>query len=208
MSQTDYQKEQIRQWSRTDVPTGHLPVHKWYLRIDDPSQVEVKQPPHEAVSIIRAQNPTIEFYRFLYNSAGEEFLWGDRRRISDEELLPLITPETIHLMVLYEYGTPAGFFELDVESETESEIKYFAMLPGFLGRGLGGYLLSSAIRYSAELRKLPLILDTCSLDHESALENYRKRGFKVYNERDFTDPDPRLDGTIRADAGKHVPLAK
>ncbi len=208
MPLTDYQRERKRQFTRTDVPTGHLPVHKWYLRIDDPSQIEAKQPPHENVSITRAINPTIEFYRFLYNSAGEEFLWGDRRRISDEELLSQITPETCHLMVLYENGTPAGFCELDIECHNESKIKYFAMLPGFLGRGLGGYFLSAAIRYAADLKQVPLILDTCSLDHESALENYRKRGFKVYQERDFVDPDPRLDGTIRADAGKHVPLAK
>jgi len=168
----------------------------------------MRNAPHENISIVRANNPTIEFYRFLYNNAGEEFLWGDRRRISDEDLLALITPESCHLMVLYENGTPAGFFELDVENSKESEIKYFAMLPGFLGRGLGGYLLNAAIRYAAEMRDLPLILDTCSLDHESALENYRKRGFKVYQERDFTDPDPRLDGTISREAGKHVPLAK
>lgn len=208
MTETDYQKEQQRQWGRMDVPPGHLPVHKWYLRIDDLSKIGVKQPPHENVSIIRALNPTIEFYRFLYHSAGEEFLWGDRRRMGDAELLRLITPPSCHLMVLYENGTPAGFCELDVQNPKENEIKYFAMLPGFLGRGLGGYFLNAAIRYAADLRQVPLILDTCSLDHESALENYRKRGFAVYKERDFVDPDPRLDGTIRADAGKHVPLAK
>ena len=208
MTQTDYQKEHIRQWARTDVPAGHLPVHRWYLRIDDPTQIEAKQPPHKNVSITRANNPTIEFYRFLYHSAGEEFLWGDRRRMSDEELLPLITPETCHLMVLYEFGTPAGFFELSFKRPNESHIKYFAMLPGFLGRGLGSYMLSTAIQYAANFRPTPLILDTCTLDHESALENYRKRGFKVYKEKDFTDPDPRLDGTIRVDAGQHVPLAK
>ena len=208
MSETDYQKEQRRQWSRNDIPSGHLPVHKWYLRIDDPSKIEATQPPPENVSIVRANSPTIEFYRFLYNNAGEEFLWGDRRRLSDTDLLTLISPETCHLMVLYESGTPAGFCELDVSSPDHSEIKYFGMLPGFLGRGLGGYFLNASIQYAGKLKQLPLILDTCSLDHESALENYRKRGFKVYQERDFFDPDPRLDGTIRADAGKHVPLAK
>jgi len=118
MSETDYQKEQRRQWSRNDIPSGHLPVHKWYLRIDDPSKIEATQPPPENVSIVRANSPTIEFYRFLYNNAGEEFLWGDRRRLSDTDLLTLISPETCHLMVLYESGTPAGFCELDVTRPT------------------------------------------------------------------------------------------
>lgn len=203
---TTYELEWERQNNRADIPPGHLPVHRWYLRIDDPSEVEPTNPPGPELTLQRAIKPGINFYRFLYHTAGEEFLWGDRRRMSDEELLPKINDSDCHVMVLYDQGTPAGFFEANFENPDHNEIRWFALLPGFIGRGLGGYLLNRAIVYTTQTRAVPLILDTCTLDHSSALENYRKRGFTVYREADEIYPDPRLDGTIRRDAGQHVPF--
>ena len=90
---------------------------------------------------------------------------------------------------------------------TELNLHGRTMMPGFIGQGLGGYLLTRAIIYGGR-RKVPLILDTCTLDHPGALENYQKRGFVIYDQQDEEYPDPRLDGTIRRDAGQHVPLAE
>ncbi len=206
MKETDYQKQWQRQLERTDVPDRHLPVYRWYLRHDDPAEVEAMEPPRDDLTIMRAAKPQISFYRYLYHTAGEEYLWGDRRRMSDEELSPLISPRHIHVMVLYASGVPAGFYELSTRREAESHIKYFALLPGFTGQGLGSYLLNAAI-VQAGKRGLPLILDTCTLDHPIALENYRARGFHVIDGRDEVYLDPRLDGTVPPDTGKHLPVA-
>ena len=203
---TTYETEQARQKSRRDIPTGHLPVHRWYLRMEQPWQVELLDAPRDGISIVRAEKPTIAFYRFLYHTAGEEFLWGDRRRLSDDDLAELIGSPDVHLMVLYDHGTPAGFFELNFTKRDQSEIKYFALLPGFIGRGLGSYMLNQAIVMGG-VPKLPLIVDTCTLDHSSALENYKKRGFEIYAEEDEVYPDPRLDGTLPPHVGSHVPPA-
>ncbi len=204
---TTYELEWERQKTRQNLPAGYLPVHRWYLRLDEPGEVASRSAPREGLSLIRAHDPSIQFYRYLYHTAGEEFIWGDRRRMGDDELALIIGNNDIHIMVLYDRGTPAGFFEMNFTSAQESKINYFALLPGFIGGGLGSYMLTEAIIYAGQ-RKLPLILDTCTLDHSSALENYRKRGFVVYYEQDEEYPDPRLDGTIRKDAGRHVPLAK
>lgn len=208
MTQTTYEKEWQRQLARTDVPKGHLPVHRWYLRLEEPFKVPAPEPPRGDLSIMRAQNPTVAFYRYLYHTAGQEYLWGDRRRKGDEELAGLIGPDHIHLMVLYVAGVPAGFFELDFSHADRSNLKYFALLPGFTGGGLGSYMLSSCIHYAGQRRPLPLTLDTCTLDHPIALENYRARGFVEWREEDEIYPDPRLDGTVPRDAGKHVPPAR
>ena len=207
MKYPTYQNEWVRQRSRTGLPSGHLPVHRWYLRIDEPWHAEVKPAPKEGTSIVRAVNPAVNFYRYLYHTAGEEFIWGDRRRMNDQELELLVNRDDVHVMVLYDRGTPAGFFELDFRASDISDIKYFALLPGFLGQGLGGYMLSQAIQHSGR-RQLPLTLDTCTLDHFAALENYRKHGFEIIREQDEEYPDPRLEGIIPRSAGKHVPLAE
>jgi len=168
---------------------------------------EGKTAPSDDLAIVRAVNPTIGFYRFLYHTAGEEFVWGDRRRMSDKQLALLIGNPDVHVMVLYKSGTPAGFFEINFSDPNSSEIKYFALLPGFIGQGLGSYMLNQGIVYGGQ-RKVPLELDTCTLDHSSALENYLKRGFEIYHEEDEEYPDPRLDGTMPRHVGKHVPLAE
>jgi len=207
MSQSTYEKEWQRQRSRSGLPPKHLAVHRWYLRLDKPWEIADRDPPMNGLTIMRANNPSVAFYRFLYHTAGEEFVWGDRRRMSDEKLAGLISNQDVHVMVLYKQGTPAGFYDINFSDPAETEIKYFALLPGNIGLGLGGYLLTQSIRYAGQ-RKVPLVLDTCTLDHSSALENYRKRGFVVYREEDEEYPDPRLDGTIPREAGRHVPLAE
>ena len=207
LNQTTYQAEWMRQKARIGIPVGHLPVHRWYLRHETPWAIGVKTPPRDGLEIIRAVNPSVQFYRFLYHTAGEEFVWGDRRRLSDDQISAIVTHVEVHVMVLYDRGTPAGFFELDMRHKDVTEIKYFALLPGFIGSGLGSYMLHQAI-WIASQRNFPVILDTCTLDHPFALENYRSRGFVVYREQDEEYLDPRLDGTIPITAGKHVPLAQ
>jgi ribosomal protein S18 acetylase RimI-like enzyme len=207
MSQTIYQEEWQRQRNRAGLPARHLPVHRWYLRLEEPWLVKDVNAPMENLSIMRAHRPSVPFYRFLYHTAGEQFFWGDRRRKSDTELAQLVNDDSVHLMVLYRSGSPAGFFEMLFGGHDHSEIKYFALLPGQTGQGLGSYMLHQAITYGGQ-RNLPLLLDTCTLDHGSALENYLKRGFVICHEEDEEYPDPRLDGTIPSNASKHVPLAE
>ncbi|MGI9365424.1 MAG: GNAT family N-acetyltransferase [Rhizobiaceae bacterium] len=207
MSKTAYELEWKRQKQRTGLPAGHIPVHRWYLRLDEPWAVEARTPPLENLILMRAEQPTISFYRFLYHTAGEDYVWGNRRRMSDEILASILARDDTHVMVLYKSGTPVGFFEVDFSAADSTEIKYFALLPGNIGLGLGGYMLNCAIRHAGQ-SKLPVILDTCTLDHGSALENYLKRGFVIYDRQDEEYPDPRLDGTMPRHAGKHVPLAE
>ena len=207
MIQTRYDKEWRRQHVRTGIANGHIAVHRWYLRMVGPTSVEPQAAPSGDLTLIRSAPPSVAFYRFLYHTVGEEYLWFVRRQMSDEELAGIIQDNDVHVMVLYKSGTPAGFFEMDFRASDHSEIKYFGMLPGYLGLGLGSYLLNQAIVYGAR-RPVPLILDTCTLDHPSALENYLRRGFTIVGEEDEEYPDCRLDGPFPRDAAQHVPLAE
>ena len=42
-------------------------------------------------------------------------------------------------------GTPAGYFELEAQERGNVEIAYFGLLPRFIGRGLGGALLTATV---------------------------------------------------------------
>ena len=59
------------------------------------------------------------------------------------------------------------------------EVAHFGLLSAFHGRGLGGWLLTVALRRAQELGD-PVWLHTCTLDGPAALPNYLARGMVPY----------------------------
>jgi GNAT superfamily N-acetyltransferase len=86
----------------------------------------------------------------------------------------------VTLHVLYLEHAPAGYYELRGHQDGSVEIAYFGLLPEYTGRGLGGWMLTRAARDAWERGATRVWLHTCTLDHPSALPNYRKRGFLPY----------------------------
>ncbi len=135
--------------------------------------------------IMHSENPTVAFYRFLYNSVGADWTWIDRKRMTDETLRTTIQSPDVKLFILYFRGTPAGYLELDARKENEVEIAYFGMMHEFIGKGLGSKFLQWGI---TEAWKLPLKrvwLHTCTLDHPAALPLYKKMGFQEIKKEDY-----------------------
>ena len=56
----------------------------------------------------------------------------------------------------------------------------FGILEEYIGKQLGGYLLSEAIKISFNIGAKRIWVHTCSLDHKNALQNYLSRGMKVF----------------------------
>ena len=76
----------------------------------------------------------------------------------------------------------AGFFEFIFHKEKlEIEIAYLGLLEEYIGKGLGGYLLSEAIKIAWTFKIHRTWVHTCSLDHKNALNNYLARGMSVFN---------------------------
>ena len=60
------------------------------------------------------------------------------------------------------------------------EIAIFGLMPRFVGRGLGGALLTRALEEAWRTQPSSNRRHTCSLDHPAALPSYIARGMKVY----------------------------
>ena len=99
----------------------------------------------------------------------------------------LCRPE-VETWVAYLRGTPAGYVELDgTRPGGVVEIAYFGLLAPFAGQGIGGHLLTVALRNAWSLAErhpdLPrtqrVIVNTCSLDGPAALANYQARGLRI-----------------------------
>jgi GNAT superfamily N-acetyltransferase len=63
-------------------------------------------------------------------------------------------------------------------------------LPSFIGKGLGGPLLSTAISRAWEMGAKRVWVHTCTLDHPRALGNYQARGFAVYRTEEKVEELP------------------
>lgn len=151
-----------------------------YLEMTDSRQFcPAYLPDIKPLKIIRMDFVDLEFYRFLYSSVGKEWRWRDRLRLSDYELLKVLTTPETNVDVLYIQGTPAGYIELAKTGES-TEIAYFGLRAGYWGKGLGKHLLSYGIETAWHQGAKRLWVHTCNLDSPYALENYLKRGFKVY----------------------------
>jgi GNAT superfamily N-acetyltransferase len=158
--------------------SGKIATTVSYLEMDTrPENLEIKEP--ENTGIIRITKPPVHFYRYLYNTVGEQWLWFERRKLSDEELMKDIHQDSIRIYVLYVSGVPAGYSELDF-GDDNTKLVYFGLMPEFIGKGYGKYFLNWTINEAWSVNKGPLLVNTCTLDAPNALEIYKKSGFKVY----------------------------
>lgn len=181
----------------TAVTAGKLDVTITYLEMtEQPRLPQVLHPAGTTVALLRATRPPVAFYRYLYDGVGAPWLWFERRLMSDAELAEIIEDEAVEIYVLYADGAPAGYAELDRRKAGEVELAYFGMLPDFIGRGLGRYLLSWAIERAWSYEPGRLWVNTCNLDHPKALPLYQQLGFKPYKQEHKVIDDPRVTGVI------------
>jgi GNAT superfamily N-acetyltransferase len=114
----------------------------------------------------------------MYRAVGADFYWLDRVAWTDEQWRDEVDRAGVELWTARIGDAVAGYFELHVEIDAV-ELKYFGLTPQFIGRGLGGPLLSAAVRRALSLGPGRVTLNTCTLDHPAALPNYLARGFRA-----------------------------
>jgi GNAT superfamily N-acetyltransferase len=154
-------------------------------------------PPRPAmpIALMRAQDMPVSFYRYLYNSVGEDWLWYERRIVADDKLAEIIRDPDVYVYVLYVKGAPAGYGELDLRAGKERvELEYFGLLPDFIGLGLGRFFLRWLVDEAWTHEPERVTVNTCDLDHPSALRLYQSTGFNVYERKTHEFDDPRANG--------------
>jgi GNAT superfamily N-acetyltransferase len=162
--------------------------------------------PLDKLALMRAEACTVSFYRYLYDTVGEPWLWFERRIIDDAAVAAQIHQPTIEIFVLYVRGVPAGFFELDTAAPRETKLCYFGLIPDFIGRRLGPYLLQAAIDRAWSRPIDRFWLHTSTFDHPKALRVYQQAGFVVYSRRRVLFEDPRERGILPRTLGHRLRL--
>ncbi len=164
------------------------PVVITYLSMDRRPSLPQIEPKYKHYALIRANQPTVSFYRYLYDTVGKQWFWTDRKGLSDDELKAVLDDVAVDLFVVYVEGSPAGFFELDRREMPTIDLAYFGILPDFIGGRLGPWLLSQALEEIWRHEPTLVTVNTCTLDHPSALPLYQRFGYQPYDRKEVATP--------------------
>jgi GNAT superfamily N-acetyltransferase len=116
-----------------------------------------------------------------YRRVGEGWHWLDRRAWGIGEWATALSVPHTELWTARAGEMVVGFFLL-VRHDDAVEIKLFGLVPEWIGRRVGGWLLTEAVRRAWATGPSRVLLNTCSLDGPAALPNYLARGFIVARE--------------------------
>ncbi len=129
--------------------------------------------------LLKAETPPRWYFLSLYDAVGRDYAWTEKHEMSPEALTQWLHDPAISLHTLMAQGWPQGFFMLDTREEGVCDLAYFGLVPEAVGRGLGRWLLQTAILTGWALPGVErLTVNTCTLDHPRALGQYQRFGFE------------------------------
>ncbi|MFE2763481.1 GNAT family N-acetyltransferase [Streptomyces halstedii] len=185
-----------------ETAPAEVEVTIWSLEQTSPSDLRPAAAPAGDVRVVCARTPLPEFSRFLYAAVGGDIRWTDRLGLSYAQWQEILGRPAAETWVAYENGTPAGFIELDPQEDGVVEIAYFGLIPAFRGRRIGGHLLSYGVarawdlaeRHEGRAATTRVWLHTCSDDGPHAMDNYLRRGFRLFDTRTVREADVEAPG--------------
>lgn len=153
-----------------------------FLEMRERPQLSVTRP-HRSGMLLRLDEPSVEFYRYLYERVGAEWDWTDRSDLDDDALFEIISNAKVEVFVLFLGGAPAGFFELDRRVDGEVELVHFGLVNEFIGRGLGKHLLAAAVEAAWDGEPERVWVSTTNREHPRGLLLFQWAGFTPYETR-------------------------
>ena len=156
-------------------------IYREYLEIislDDFKEV-IKPSKNCVIELVNPKN--FQLNKFFYKNIGKKHKWVDRLVWTEQDWIDYVSKEKLSTYILKDKKELIGYFELIFYQDiSELEIAYLGIFEEYLGKKLGGYLLSEAIKKSFSLGATRTWVHTSSLDHKNALKNYLARGMKIF----------------------------
>jgi GNAT superfamily N-acetyltransferase len=177
-----------------------VPAVRTYLRMLSPAELKPRRVVDPAVVVEHVLHCSVEAYRRLYRDVGDAWHWHDRDSWSDDRLASHLARDGVSVHVLRVADEVAGYFELERRESGDVELLYFGLIERFFGRGLGAHLLTVAVEDAWRSGATWVWVNTCTLDHPSALANYRARGFTPFREENY---EAILIDPVASDTERH-----
>jgi GNAT superfamily N-acetyltransferase len=162
--------------------------------------------PASPLRLVRWGLPDPVKYRTLFRRVGGPWLWYSRLAMEDIALTAIIHDPRVQVYAAVDRaGIEIGLLELDLRHAGACELSYFGLVPELAGQGHGRWLMAEAMVRAWSPGVTRVRVNTCTLDHPSALNFYRAQGFEAVQRTIETFADPRGLGLLPPEAGGHVP---
>lgn len=166
-----------------------------FLEMASPEALRPKRTTLRDVRVCKLDIPTPSLNHYFFMNVGRPWKWYSRLSWSLEDWKAWTEKDTVGTWIGQIQGSPFGYLEIERQGG-DAELSFFGLLPQFLGRGLGGFFLSEAVRLAWELGPQRVWVHTCTLDHPHALNNYLARGFSIYKKESKRERVPDDDDPI------------
>ena len=155
----------------------------YYLEMTSPDALRGKSLDVAGFHVSEGRVKQAAVNRFLYEFVGAHWQWFDKNDWTLDQWRAYAEADNLRTWLATYQGSIAGYYELQAQPGEQIEILYFGLAPAFIGKGLGGPLLTHAVQSAWAWHNPQRVwVHTCSLDHPSALNNYLARGFTLYKQ--------------------------
>ena len=162
--------------------------------------------PASPLRLVRWAKPTAAAYQTLFRRVGGPWLWFSRLAMSQDALLAIIHRPAIEIYAVADRaGIEVGLLELEFGHGGQCELSYFGLVPELTGRGHGRWLMGEAMARIWRPGITRVTVNTCTLDHPSALKFYQTQGFAPITRTIEIFADPRMAGLLPVEMAPHVP---
>ncbi len=154
-------------------------VVTWLEMTEPPRGPLPPRPSGRQVALLAARRPPADYFLYLYRAVGAEYEWTDWLARPLAEAEAFVGDPSVELWTMMLDGWPGGFFMLDARRASVVDLAYFGLVPQAIGRGLGHWLLATAVQVGWERPGTEsMTVNTNTLDHPRALGLYQKMGFR------------------------------
>lgn len=190
----------------TDLPPGKIAAIVTSLEMTARPPVKADPPGTELLSLEPIGRDDVERYLAIYRRLGERWMWFSRLVKPVSELRAILADPAVLVFALRHEGRDVGLLELDFRVAGEGELAFFGLDDSVIGMGAGRWLMNRALELAWERPIQRFWVHTCTLDHPSAPDFYRRSGFTAFRRGVEVADDPRLGGHLPRDSVVHHPV--
>ena len=155
-----------------------------HLAIEAPMRAPVSPPLWpDGVSFAHEPDISLADYREIYDRVGRKWHWVNRRHLDDRQLAAIIYHPATEIYMLRRKGEALGFVEMNYKLFPQVEVVFVGLLEGEIGHGFGRMMVDHTLNIIKARAPRRIIIQTCTLDHPSALKLYQSVGFRPYNRK-------------------------
>ncbi len=170
-----------------------------YLELKGEDEFRPKTGYRERLEVKEVENDAYLNF-ILLAGVGLPWRWYSRFKWTIRDWDEYFTSNRVKTYLGFEGKKLAGYYELEFTEKRNAEIKFFGVFPYYMGRGLGGMLLSHAVESARKNNAERVWLHTCSNDSDAALGNYLARGFRIFREEEKFENVPENSELVRLTA--------